>query len=364
MKKILQRTLIVFGVFIIVIAVAVSTLTRDKKQPVQSVVTDAAGTTYVVIEDKEKKTTYAVVTDEDGNRYAAQFDGNTVGSTVENINDKIELTDVPTNFTGEHTVVTNDPNAYQGEVVTQAPGEVTSQGGAMPATTVPVADPNNPSQGANGDIPPTNPSQSGSDVASTTAPAITDPELKAYRIEKYQQYLTGGTYLMEMTTNDPELTMPITMAIKNGNMYVDTTMDLEDSQLNVKMLYKNDTKTMYMIIDEVKKYCELPEDLLGEDMDMAAMMSDFEIEDIGEVSVSKVNINGQELILESYVASDGSTVNYYFNGDNLVRRDNINPSGTVDSIYFSKFTTDVPDSTFEIPDGYGYLNLSWIGFLM
>ena len=34
--------------------------------------------------------------------------------------------------------------------------------------------------------------------------------------------------------------------------------------------------------------------------------------------------------------------------------------GTVSSTVFSKFTTNVPDSYFEIPKGYGYLNLSWL----
>ena len=104
---------------------------------------------------------------------------------------------------------------------------------------------------------------------------------------------------------------------------------------------------------------------MGEDFDMSAMMADFGMDDIGEVSVSTVDINGQQLILESYVSSvDGSTVNYYFNGDQLVRRDNISTSGVTDSIYVSKFMSDVPDSYFEVPDGYGYLNLSWIDALL
>lgn len=355
MKKILQRTFIVISVFLVVIIAAVSTLTVDKKKPATSVVTDAAGTTYVIIDDKESKTTYAVVTDAEGNRYAAEFDGDTVGSTVENINDKVELSDVPTNFTGEHTVVTNDPNAYQGDVVDQ-------NGDMLTATTVPYSQ-TQPTSGVQGGQPQQSQPQQ-SQPAATSPAATTAPGLTAYRIKQYQQYLSSGTYLMEMTTNDPELSEPITMAIKNGNMYIDTAMDLEGETLNVGMLYKSDTKTMYMIIDEVKKYFELPEDLLGEEMDMASMLSEFEIGDVGDVSVSTVNINGQELILESYVANDGSTVNYYFNGDNIVRRDNVSATGVTDSIYFTRFTTNVPDSTFEIPDGYGFFNLSWIGFLM
>jgi hypothetical protein len=47
----------------------------------------------------------------------------------------------------------------------------------------------------------------------------------------------------------------------------------------------------------------------------------------------------------------------------LVRRDNVYSDGHVDSTYFAQITTDVPDSCFEIPKGYGYLNLDWIGLL-
>ena len=40
-------------------------------------------------------------------------------------------------------------------------------------------------------------------------------KLEAYRIEKYQKIFTSGTYLMEITTNDPDLgDLPVTMAIK------------------------------------------------------------------------------------------------------------------------------------------------------
>ena len=74
-----------------------------------------------------------------------------------------------------------------------------------------------------------------------------------------------------------------------------------------------------------------------------------------------VEINGEKLILESYVSTvDGTTVNYYFQNDVLVRRDNVFSDGHVDSTYFATITTDVADSYFEIPKGYGYINLSFL----
>lgn len=337
MKKILKRTFTVLAVLIVAIVAAIASLTYEGKPAESVIATDAAGNTYYVYEDKKNNTTYAVVTDEEGNRYAAEFDGNTVGSTVEKINDKVAIEDVPTNYTGAHTEITANVEDYTGAPVTSAP-----------TTTLPA-----PTQPGNPQVP------------STTAPAPTEPKTKAYRINKYQQIFAGGTYLMQFT--DPEISdLPVTMAIKNGNMYIDTTMEIDAGSppMNVKMIYKNDTKTMYMVMDSIKKYFKLPEDLMGEDMDMEQMLSEFNITELKDVTATEVELGGQKLILESYKDSSGTTFNYYFNGEDMVRRDTINKDGTTNSMFISKFTTDVPDSTFEIPEGYGYFNLSWLGAMM
>ncbi len=357
MKKILQRTFIVLGVFTLVIVAAVVSLTKSGNDNTgNAIVTDAAGSTYYIYEDEEKNTTYAVVTDKDGNRFAAEFDGNTVGNTVENINDKLNIEDVPTNYTGQHTEITANVNDYTGAVViTPTTGVPTTN--AKPQDTESTTAPDN-------QVPSTTAPAGSTAPNATTAPnnaptAPTNPALAAYRINKYQQLFAGGTYLMEFTDKDLS-EEPVTMAIKNGNMYVDVSME----GMALKMLYKNDVKTMYLIIDEFKKYCKLPEDLLGEDMDIGSMLSDFGVTAVNDISVSEVELNGQKLILESYTDSEGVQYNYYFNGEDMVRRDTIYTDGTTDSMFISRFTTDVPDSLLQIPDGYGYLNLSWMGAMM
>ena len=169
---------------------------------------------------------------------------------------------------------------------------------------------------------------------------------------------------MKITTNDDSMgDMPVTMAIKNGNMYVEMAMELDGGSMNCSMLYLKGKDTFYLIFNDWKKYCKMPEDMMGEEMNMDEMMSEAAVEEIGEVSVSEVEINGQKLILESYTSNDGVTVNYYFDGEVLVRRDNVYSDGHVDSTYFAQLTTDVPDSYFEIPKGYGYLNLDWLSLL-
>lgn len=347
MKKIITRIFLVLLVAIVVVGgTAAYMLFHDPNAnkpeitaPSQPTMVDSSGNSHLVVVDGNG-TSYAVVTDNAGNRYAAEYNGNEIGSTVGQVNDQIALEDLPTTTVpGQQIVVTNNPNDYTGAVGTTAPA---------PSQTTTKS--------------PASPTEN--NTTTTKAPqAEKDPNaLVPYRIKKYEEIFASGNYLMEITTNDPDLgDTPITMAIKNDNMYINTTIE----GMKCQMIFESKTETMYLVFTDWKKYCKLPEDLMGEDFDMGSMMDEFGMDELGDISVSTVDINGQQLILESYISPvDGSTVNYYFNGDQLVRRDNISKSGVVDSIYVSKFMNDAPDSYFEIPDGYGYLNLSWIGALL
>ncbi len=347
MKKILRRVLACLLIVLVAgIAAGVRYFTYDpdmKDDDAYGYVTDSQGMTYTMVADKQG-TTYVVVTDSDGNRYAAEYDGTTVGSTVGGINSEVELEDVPTNFTGSHVEVSNDIDKFQGEVATTLP--------TLPQSDNTTTNREEPTQSGNSDVPITKP----------TTPNKEEGKLKAYRIDKYQQIFKSGTYLMKITTNDETMgDTPVTMAIKNGNMYVEMAMAMEGTSINCSMLYLNSKDTMYLIFRDWKKYCKMPESMMGEEMNMDEMMSDMGNDDIGKITVSEVEINGEKLILESYISTvDGTTVNYYFQDDVLVRRDNVFSDGHVDSTYFALITTDVPDSYFEIPKGYGYINLSFL----
>ena len=347
MKKILRRVLACLLVVLVAgIVAGVRYFTYDpdmKDDDIYGYATDSQGMTYTMVADKNG-TTYVVVTDGDGNRYAAEYDGVTVGNTVGGINGEVALEDVPTNFTGAHVEVSNDIDKFQGEI----------------ATTMPTL-----SQNDNTTTNKEEPTQNGDSTVTPTKPGASEKEeekLKAYRIDKYQQIFKSGTYLMKITTNDASMgDTPVTMAIKNGNMYVEMAMEMESTSINCSMLYLKGKDTMYLIFNDWKKYCKMPESMMGEDMNMDEMMSEMGSEDIGKITVSEVEINGEKLILESYISTvDGTTVNYYFQDDVLVRRDNVFADGHVDSTYFAVITTDVPDSYFEIPKGYGYLNLSFL----
>ena len=200
MKKILRRIFVSLLVVVVVCAgVGVYWFTHEPETPSDAgtYITDIQGSTYLAVVDGSGHT-YAVVTDADGNRYAAEFDGNEIGSTVGQINDDISLEEVPTNFTGEHIDVTAG-SKFDGEIATTLPDLEDDTTDKEESTT----------------------KKDGKDDNTTTTkkPDKKPEKLEAYRIEKYQKIFTSGTYLMEITTNDPDVgDMPVTMAIKNGNM--------------------------------------------------------------------------------------------------------------------------------------------------
>ena len=255
----------------------------------------------------------------------------------------VETTDISstTEYTGPNIDVDINPDDYAGEV----------------STTIPTTKPTTTGNGEGNKDP--------QKETTTAAPqANNDPyRLEAYRIKQYHKAISSGTFLMETTMEDEELgSTPVIMAVKNGNTYVETSMSAEGINLNAKVLFIKSTNTTYLIIDNWKKYTKLPADLMGdtEGLDMAASLKDsYSEDDLDNVKVSEVTLGDKKVILESYNNGD-TTVNYYFDGEKLIRRDDVYSDGTVSSTVFSKFTTNVPDSYFESPKGYGYLNLSWL----
>ena len=353
MKKIIRGVLLgILALIIIGGAVVAYFLFGGKKPEIspQPYIVDSEGTSYLAVVD-EDGVTYAAVTDSIGNIYAAEVDENgNIGETKGQINDQVDPSKLPTNYTGEHIEVTADVNAFTGnaqvidEPATQAPDvtgaskpdtTTTSSGGGNKATTK--------EKGENGGGTPT-----------TTQPA----QKKTYRISKYQDMFASGQYLMEFKTSDPELgDTPITFATKNGNIAIDSKIQ----NLTCKMLYLSNEDKTYIVIDNMKKYSELPAEMMGDEgLDMSEMTKGFASEFDGDLQTSTVKIGDKTLNCETRTNEDGSQTRYLFDGDTLVRIDDVASDGTISSTYISRLTSDVPDSTFEIPKNYGYLNLSWL----
>lgn len=343
MKKIIRGILLGLLAIIVVGGSVGAYMLFGQKEPAverKPTVIDANGNTYLAVVDGDSKETMVAVTDANGDVYAVvtDKDGN-LSSTVGNINDKVNKADLPTNYTGEKHSMTNTKN-YTGDVVTE------------PQTTAPST-------------------TKSADNNQTTTTKPKDDELKPYRIANLRdKYFSTGTYLMKFTTNDETMNesvgdTPLTMATKNNNVYVSTTfqsLSCEMLMLAPTSSSKDSKPTIYLILDKFKIYCKMPSDAIGdgESFNMGGAMKDFgsEIKD-SDITVSKVSIDGKELICESYASKkDGATVKYFFDGDTLVRRDDVGKDGKVNSLFVSELTADVPDSLFEVPKNYRYLNMS------
>ncbi len=367
MKKIIRGVLLgLLALIIIGGAVGAYFLFGGKKPEIspQPYIVDSAGTSYLAVVDEEG-VTYAAVTDNIGNIYAAEVDENgNIGETKGQINDQVDVAKLPTNYTGEHIEETADVNAFTGSA--QEIEEPATQQAQTPDVTAAPTPDTPTTQNAGGNSTATTKASGGSSTQTTASggngstPATTAqaPQKQTYRISKYQDMFSSGQYLMQFKTSDPELgDTPITFATKNGNIMIDSKIQ----NLSCKMLYLSNEDKTYILIDNMKKYSELPAEMMGEEgFDMSEMTKGFGGDLSGELKTSTVKIGDKTLNCETRINDDGSQTRYLFDGDTLVRIDDVASDGTVSSTYISRLTSDVPDSTFEIPKNYGYLNLSWL----
>ena len=185
----------------------------------------------------------------------------------------------------------------------------------------------------------------------------TKPASTGNPLDKYRKIFESGTYMMTFKTNDPDVgDQPITFATKNGNFSVDSKIQL----LDFRLIYNAKENKTYLLLKSLKKYTEVTEEMMGDDFDPAEMTAGIFSEFPTETKTGSIALSGKTYRTETAQMSDGSTACYIFDGDELVRIDTISPDGTTDSVFISSLTADVPDSMFEIPKGYSYMNLDWL----
>lgn len=328
MKKILRKVFL--GIFIVVI-VGVAAVVASFFMPeigrgdTRVTMQDPNGKSYVV--KKDGRDEYAVVTDADGKLWGAEIkDDGSIGETKKSLEGKASKYDIISDYNGPDIDVTNQV------IYTGQPSEVYDSTTQSQAPTI-------------------------SSGETTTAPVDKTPKLK-----KYLEIFSSNNYLMEFTTSDEKLgDTPITAAAKNGNILVDTSID----GITCKMLYLADKNKTYLLLDNYRKYCSVPQSLLGDDFNMSDMNMGTTLAnsvDLSSIKQSTVMIDGKEFHCET-CGNGASATKYYFDGDTLVRFDTTNEDGTASVTNFTRITTDVPDSTFEIPSNYGYINLDLLGLV-
>lgn len=374
MKEVIKKILVGLLAVCIVLGAAIYRFVfYDPNKPenveTQPTVTDAAGVTYYAVTNPDGSMN-VIVTNESGEKYKAQFDGQTVGGTTVPVSGEEETVTLPTNYTGPHLDVQASSSTGNSNATTQEkpdPVTTTTNPGTTVATTKPTTKPAASQQ--NSTSPNAAPQQN--TTKATTAPQNTTNKPAATtqaqqsgqtgnKVDIYQQVFKSGNFLMEV--NDPDL-QNVTMAMKGNKMYVEASME----DISLKLIFNGDVKdkdhpdgTWYLVLDGFKKYSKMPSDMLG-DMNPSELTKDFAKDDGNLVYTSDVaDVDGQLLVCESTVDSNGNTLKYYFDGDVLVRSDTVSPDGSVSTTRFSRITTEVPDSLFQIPSGYSIVNLEWL----
>lgn len=334
-----RKKFIAFTAFMIV-AVSVFCASIMKKTKQQTLtVTDNDGVTYVAIIDQNREV-YAGVTDSDGNMYAAKIENGDVLKDqplyiVDNyegtfpFNDTTRADDININLNNNESINFGDDAVNK----TTAPADTTAAGQKTPAQQ-----------------------DEGNETTSETVTAAPNTEKKPaqeYMADKYIKLFNSGIFVMTFTTDDPDLKEDITMAMRNGSIYMDTSME----GISCKVLFDSQKNSGYIIIPQMRVYCALPEDLASD-----LSTTKFKMTDIAEAtgaSVTNVEIDGKDCVCEEFTYEDGSIKSYYFYNGSLVRMTDISDGET--TVYNIKtLSSDVDKSYFELPKGYLKVDLSWL----
>ena len=149
---------------------------------------------------------------------------------------------------------------------------------------------------------------------------------------------------MSMEQLGDEGTGEITLAIKDGKMYMEATSEGE----RISIIYKDDVT--YMISHSEKAYMEVPASM-KEELEDADFISDEDLDVIktSEFKTGKETIDGVEYDYEEF--NNNGTERYYFSGEDLKYIKQLDDDGE-QTIKINKLSSEVDDSLFEIPAGY------------
>lgn len=301
----------------------------DTKTPNEGIetITDKDGITYLAIVDDSDGHTLAGVTDENGNLYAAETDASGNVLTDGNLYSVSYTGELPTNDTTAVSInesQNTDYNYANKDVVTDSTSNVTQ----APSTTTTGA--------------------SSTEKKETTENTTSKEE--TYLAEKYKTLFESQTYYVEFSTDDETATDPITMAVKNGNIYMKTKFE----GMDCTMIYQKKKDNVYIVLSDYHVYCKMPSSMMDE-LDM----SDFgDKSTVKSVEVSDVSLGDRECRCETYTLEDGSVSTYYFYNSELVRLDQISSGGDTSIMNITKISSSVDDSLFDLPKGYIPVNLS------
>lgn len=297
-------------------------------------VTDADGITYLAIENQNGEV-MAGVTDADGNLYAAEIDDN--GNVLDD--GKLYLVE---SYTG--TLPHNDTTVVS---INQSPSTTHNFAGGE---VIKDSDGTTQVIKIDDDEDDKNDKTTSSNDKTTASSSDKEDETDKLLAEKFKKLFASGNYYIEFTAEEEGMTDPITAAVKNGNIFMKTTLE----GMNCNMIYQEEKDAVYVVMTDYHVYCKMPSDMMSE----LQMTSFGQTEKVKEVTVYNATIDGRECRCELYETETGDVSIYYFYENDLVRLDQISADGTVGIMNIIKVSSSVDDSLFELPKAYVPINLS------
>lgn len=348
-----NRGVILFTAIVLVALSVFCAKIMKKGKPQTLTVTDKDGITYLAVYDQNSNV-YAGITDLNGDLYAARIDeiGEVVLDeamyAVENYSGTL-----PTNNTTAIDIQQTNPTDYNylNVDVSKVNEETVS---STNNTTV-----SNPGNGTDNNTSTdidnnTEPGTNNNPQSTTESPSEAPSEEKTYLADKYIKLFESGTYYMSFSTDDPELPGDIQTAFKNGNIYMDTTVE----GIACKVVYRKSDNTGFIVIPSMRMYCVLPDEVMSEMATGSINLNGYY--DVSAVDEFSAVLGERTCQCEEYTYEDGSKRTYYFYNGSLVRIDIIESDGTASIYNINSISSDVDDSLFEKPKGLVKLNLSWL----
>lgn len=162
---------------------------------------------------------------------------------------------------------------------------------------------------------------------------------------------TIDTIIKTTDTNGKEMILPL-KTIRNGDkMYIETAMPVNgEGSMRLAFLVRDDT--CYAIIPGMRAYMQTPVEGIGEMLGNTSFgeITDSDIE-ATYISSNEVEFNGKKYICDVY-ESEGSTMKYYYSGNEIKRIEATDPNGAVTIWEINEISDKADPAKLKVPSGY------------
>ncbi|MCL2514267.1 MAG: hypothetical protein FWF08_10230 [Oscillospiraceae bacterium] len=162
-------------------------------------------------------------------------------------------------------------------------------------------------------------------------------------------YFNGGTFHMKAKSEVQGIQMEMEYYAKGSNMAVISEAGGEKTRMITR-----DGK-IYVVMDESKSYIDYSENSM---FSQSSSSKDISAEGKAMTGSGTAQFNGKNLSYEEYEINDSSKQQYFFDGNDLAGIRTLTNEDTVDIIIVS-IDKDVPDSIFEVPEGYEKMQIGF-----